>query len=262
MARIFGCRFLLLWFVSTLGAVAAGCGGSHWMRPAAPPQAITATPSEATVVFMRPSGYGRKARMMVVDGEGRYLGDPQGKQYFMYRFQPGHYTFVAWAENADMVEADLAAGRVYYVLLSIRMGVWTARMSLSKLTPERGEWANLQTWLTGSKQMIPDVAAAQGWVDGHRDDIANRIKTAREVFEGLAPEKRALRVIGAEEGVLVSPPPPVAGDSTAGGAVASPQPSVSAEAGSATASEPEVSGSDATSAQPAALGQAAPEPAQ
>ena len=112
----------------SVAVLQTGCAGKRFMSAAPGPVSIDVVPDSATVVFLRPSAYGGAARFFVVDGEGNYLGDMQGREYFVHRFDPGEYEFVGWAENADLLKADLAAGRIYYVLLSVRMGIWTARM--------------------------------------------------------------------------------------------------------------------------------------
>ena len=137
---------------------------------------------------------------MVIDGKGRYLGDPAGKQYFMLSLEPGTHTFVAWAENADMMQATLAPGRVYYVLLSVRMGVWSARMSISALTPRREEWQNLKRWLDTSKQMVGDTAASNAWLRDNAAYVRKRMASAKEAWGVYKPKDREVRILRPEDG--------------------------------------------------------------
>ena len=170
------------------------------MSTAASPVRVDVEPGSATVVFLRPSSYGRAARFFVVDGDGQYLGDMQGREYFAHKFAPGSYKFLAWAENAEMLQAELSPGRIYYVLLSVRIGVWTARMSISALTPQRQEWASLGKWMEASRQLVADVERARAWQESHQDDIQNRIRDAQGVWDEMNEAKRALRRLRSEDG--------------------------------------------------------------
>jgi hypothetical protein len=180
--------------------VQTGCAGTRFMRANPSPTPVASVPDEATVVFLRPSLYGGAARFFMVDGEGRYLGDLQGREYFVRRFAPGSHRFVAWAENADMVQADLAAGKIYYVLLSVRMGWWTARLTASALTPRRSEWASLGSWMSESRQLVADEDAARIWQGSSQGEIQKRIGAAQEAFDGLDAEEQALRRLAPEDG--------------------------------------------------------------
>ena len=185
----------------------AGCAGTQtrFMSRAGRMVPIDIEPDKATVVFLRPSGYGRVARFFVVDGEGQYLGDVQGKEYFVHQFAPGSHKFVSWAENSEMLEADLAPGKIYYVLLSVRMGIWTARMSISALNPKRGEWvkrveikARDALEFVGIADLALEPASVLSHGDLKRLEVARAIATDPELlvldepFGGLNPAETEL----------------------------------------------------------------------
>jgi hypothetical protein len=191
----------LLAILALLGLlVQTGCGGTRFMSANPSPTPVATAPDQATVVFLRPSLYGGAARFFVVDGEGNYLGDLRGQEYFVRRFAPGSHRFVAWAENADMVQADLAAGKIYYVLLSVRMGWWTARLSNSALTPRRSEWSSLGPWMSASRQLVADDAAARAWQGSSQKEIQKRIAAAQDAFDGMDAGDQELRRLAPEDG--------------------------------------------------------------
>ena len=99
-----------------------------------------------------------------------------------------------------MVQAELAAGKIYYVLLSVRIGIWTARMSISALTPKRNEWANLSQWMTASRQLAANMDRARAWQKESQASIQRRIKAAQRVWDGLNESKRALRQLAPGDG--------------------------------------------------------------
>jgi hypothetical protein len=52
------------------------------------------------------------------------------------------------SENADFLQADLAPGKLYYVVVRPRMGNWRARFSLSAVDREQAASAEFQKWLS------------------------------------------------------------------------------------------------------------------
>ncbi len=199
-------------FAAALVAALSACGSSsRYMQPQQPPLAVNPQPNQAVVVFLRPSNYGGAAMFTVVDGQQRWLGDLNGRQYFVTTFPPGQHTFVVHAENNDMMQAELTAGRVYYVLISVRMGAWSARSSISALTPRREEWANLQEWMNGSTQMRADMASAQAAMNPA--ELAQWIADAQQNFANYDQNERSIRILGPTDGVgpgPQAPPPPAA----------------------------------------------------
>lgn len=163
---------------------AAGCSASsQWMHPATTPRSMQAPPDQALVVVMRPSDFGSAVRFTVVDDQGRFLGQPLATSYYVLRLPPGRHTFVAWAENADMVEADLAPGKVYYLLASVRLGVWSARVALTALTPHAPEWGKRDEWLAGSEFYTVDLAGGTGHLAREEaDDVQANIAEAKRAW--------------------------------------------------------------------------------
>jgi len=186
------------------------------MRVQQPPQQIQPLPDQAVVVFLRPSNYGRKVRFTIVDGQGNWLGNMQGRQYFVTTYPPGQYEFVVHAENNDLMQANLTAGRVYYVLVGVRMGAWSARASISALTPRRDEWANLDQYIAGSRQLVADMAA--GNAAYNQAEILQWVDNARTRFSRYDANEQSLRVLGPADGVGPGPQVP-APQPTQGGAV-------------------------------------------
>ena len=50
---------------------------------------------------------------------------------------PGQYQFVSWGEGTPALEAQVEAGRVYYVEVGTVIGAWTARARLFGVGPRR-----------------------------------------------------------------------------------------------------------------------------
>jgi len=97
------------------------------------------TPDQALVRFLRPSGMGFAINFNVLDG-GKVIGNSVARSQFSYLAEPGHHLFVATAENKAFLEADLAAGKTYYVITRIYPGVWTARVAFVPVTRGSEFW--------------------------------------------------------------------------------------------------------------------------
>ena len=92
--------------VAVVLSVASACGSrSPYMRENSPPQALVPPADAALVVFLRPSKYGGSSLFHVINGEGHFVGDLNGRQYFVSVQPPGRHQFIAWGENTDTVFA-------------------------------------------------------------------------------------------------------------------------------------------------------------
>ena len=191
-----------LTFGLLLATVVTACGGTpRYMRRAEPAQPIQAVADQATIVFVRPSNFGGARAFYFADSEGKFLGALTGSQYFVTQVPPGKYGFVVHAENNDMMEAEVEAGRIYYVLASVRMGVWSARASISALKPSRDEWSKLPDWMSSMSQMQLDPKLVK---DVNPAEVAAWVNAAKTVFAGYADEKRDVRLLAPADG-LTSP---------------------------------------------------------
>ncbi len=196
--RSIPCSLLLLFALAT-----SGCGTRYMVR-AEPPQPLAAPAEQAAIVFLRPSAFGGGATFYVADGQGNLLGGMNGRQYFVHLVAPGQHTFVAWGENADMIQANVQAGRIYFALVGVRMGVWSARLSLSALTTRRDEWPKLANWLQASTQMLLDPALVADR-PLNASSVQRRIDAARGAWDGYDEAHRSLRVLEPGDGLERSP---------------------------------------------------------
>lgn len=122
----------------------AGCAGSSQYMVKATP--IAAPPSEkALVYFMRPSGMAFAVNFQIWDSN-HFIGLSQAKSYFAYECDPGKHLFLGFAENRVAVEADLEAGKSYYIGTNVRMGAWKARMDFTPVTQGSQLWGQVEEY--------------------------------------------------------------------------------------------------------------------
>jgi hypothetical protein len=133
----------------------AGCtGSSKYMAKATPITGPSA--DKALVYFMRPSGLGFAINFQIWDGD-KFIGLSQAKSYFGYQCNPGQHLFIGVAENKRGVEADLEAGKSYYIITQVKMGGWRARMALIPVTQDSEFWNTVETY----KQSLNFVEAKE-----------------------------------------------------------------------------------------------------
>jgi hypothetical protein len=182
--------------------VGAGCGAasSPYMRASEPPQPLRAAADSALVVFVRPSGFAYGVGANILDENGRFLGDAMAQSHFAVVMPPGRHMFAVWAENTDAVGAELAPGRVYYVEVMPTMGAFSAQMHLRAIKPSLPSWQHLQEWLTRSKQLIADMAAGQSNLDRRPQDVAERMRRARERLSRYSGEALVEHTLAPDDG--------------------------------------------------------------
>jgi hypothetical protein len=163
---------------------------------------------KAMVVFLRPSFVGGAIASTVYDapdGEDTFLGSVAHKEKLAYQAEPGHHRFMVIAENADFLDADLEAGKTYYVLIKPRMGVWKARFSLipihagadaeySLQKPEFHEWDT-------TTHFVEKAPAADAWYADHKASIDGKKADYLKKWNVMAPQDRAVLVLHGDDGV-------------------------------------------------------------
>jgi hypothetical protein len=188
-------------FVAVATLALTGCAGSSdYMREARPAAPIAAPADRAVVVFVRPSGLAFGINFSIIDQTGHWMGDAVSKSHFAVALPPGDYTFVAWAENTDLVKASLDAGRIYYVEVSPALGALYAQVSLEALTPRSVDWKNLPGWLTDTKRLEP-LPTGTAYMESRHDDAMKRVASANENWSEMTPDDREKRTLHADDGL-------------------------------------------------------------
>lgn len=183
--------------VVTLG----GCAGhSDFMTKAPSTYASALAPDSATIVFFRDSGVAYAVNFAIVDHAANLLGDAVARSDFSVQVPPGRYFLLAkGGEGTDAMQAEVAAGHVYYVRVVPRMGMWLAGVELDPIKPGEQDWPRLSDWLSKTHHLTPLVpkvpvgisqAPLPGW--------------AADAWGKLSAEERATRTIVPTDGLAFS----------------------------------------------------------
>lgn len=161
-------KFAIVFVLLTL-MFCTGCAGhSRYMRSAQ--TLVQPTSDKALVRFMRPSGFGMAINFNMLDGE-KVIGNSVSMSQFGYLTEPGKHLFIATAENKVFLEADLEAGKTYYVITRIYPGAWTARVAFVAVNRDSKYWDKVSEWETSLKIIEPDTLALKKWEDDHKTKI-------------------------------------------------------------------------------------------
>jgi hypothetical protein len=175
---------------------------SPYMRPTGTAaHALHAPADQALVVFVRPSQMAWAVGANILDEQGRFLGDSLAGSYFAVAMPPGAHMFTVWAENTDGLSAELAPGRVYYVEVAPTMGAFSAQMHLFAIKPGRPSWDHLSEWMARAQEYTSDFVAGQSNLDKRHDDVAERLRRAREHLARYSGDDRARHSLAAGDGV-------------------------------------------------------------
>lgn len=96
-------------------------------------QNIAPAPADKAVIYIvRPSSLGFAINFTYLDGT-KLIGKFNGPRYIRYECEPGNHLLWVRAENRDYVEADVEAGRIYFIEAIPRMGAIKAAVQLIPL---------------------------------------------------------------------------------------------------------------------------------
>jgi hypothetical protein len=95
---------------------------------------ISAPEDKAVVYFVRTSIAGFAINFSYFDST-KLIGVFNGPKYIRYECQPGQHLFWARSENRDFVEAELEAGKIYFIEAIAKMGAIKASVELQPVNP-------------------------------------------------------------------------------------------------------------------------------
>lgn len=182
-----------------------GCMSSMMVKqPGAAPEPEA---DKAMVVFLRPSSFGGGIQASVYDTHGagnEFIGIVSSKTKLAYQALPGKHLFMVVGENADFMNADLDAGRTYYVLVSPRIGWWKARFSLLPIHNDAAAKYSVKSerfreWLSETEYVVKGPAAMQ-WYAQNKASIDGKQQQYMRDWEKTSAQHRAVLTLHPQDG--------------------------------------------------------------
>ncbi len=172
-ARVIACSLSLFLLSSCAGS-------SAYMKPSV--SQVVPTQDKALVRFMRPSGMGFAVNFNMLDG-AKVIGNSVAKSQFDYLTDPGHHLFIATAENKVFLEADLASGKVYYVITRDYPGAWRARVAFVAVTKGSEYWDAVLQYEKELQKLDPDETKLRAWQDENKEKIQALLSAYESEFK-------------------------------------------------------------------------------
>jgi len=94
--------------------------------------------TKAVVYIVRTSSYGSIIGFSYFDST-TYLGKTSGVNYVRFEMEPGKHILWARSENRSFVEADLEAGKIYFLEATPGMGFVKAQVVLTPVNPAKDQ---------------------------------------------------------------------------------------------------------------------------
>jgi hypothetical protein len=173
-----------------------GCAGTSGMAKVDEPSAVVAPqPDKATIVFYRAANSSDTNHALLFDDAmdpPRLIGIVNAGLKIAYVSDPGPRRFMVFNERPDFMEAELVAGKTYYVELVPAFGVWKERFAFH---PQRAGDPSVMTALSGLS-WVENTPKAEGWVAPHMPSILGRREAALPKWE----KKKDRTILSAEYG--------------------------------------------------------------
>jgi hypothetical protein len=156
-------------FFAVAGTLLLGCATTDMTGRREALQISVPAADKAKVVFFR-RGSGHKYGIFTIHDSDRAVGNLSYKTYFAYECDPGHHMFSTALENVAMLDAELTAGRVYYVEVIEKVGWVMPSVQMEPVYPgcKGNRWKDLPKLLGEANETL--LTAAEQEV--HRQDAA------------------------------------------------------------------------------------------
>ena len=165
--------------------------GSSLMVPAT--KINEAPASHALVTFIRTTSYGGAIDYEIWDGE-TFIGMLDPKSYIQYEATPGKHTFLAFMDEWSYVSATLEAGKRYFIIGNISMGITDMKQvfkGIHKDDPEYGQ-QDIDLWLTEFEPTALDPSKGGEYAQ-------TRVRFARTAIEEFKGVGNNVDILGSDE---------------------------------------------------------------
>jgi Protein of unknown function (DUF2846) len=124
-------------FVGTACLLFASCGEMYMLKQDTKPE-IKPSQTMAKLVIIRTTSFGFAVK---IDNfvDGKFIGQTQGKSFFITEVEPGTHYVIAASENNACARLNFEAGKLYYLMQAIYPGIMFARTGFGTMTPEEAD---------------------------------------------------------------------------------------------------------------------------
>jgi hypothetical protein len=196
------CRLLYLLLLTTVGTANA----ASTMAVSEIQESRQTPPDQSQIVFARlDKGWGSATVFDVTNGEPELIGILSGRDRVVHFVEPGNHTFMVISEAADFMGADLAAGKKYYAVADIRMGIWKGRFSLHPVrNGSEGKFqvdtGTFKKWLPKT-EIVENTEASIEWAKANHESIVGKQEKYWKKWEAKSDDAIAERTLNESDGI-------------------------------------------------------------
>lgn len=172
-------------------------------------QAASAVPADSSqIIFLRSSSFGGAVEAHLFDateGDIKFIGSSMQHSKIRHTTKPGKYLFMVTGESADFMEANLAAGKTYYALVTPRHGVMQARFSLHPVTSQshrKHTFLSPHIQATLAKGEFVSVApTSAAWFESNKETFKSLYKSYIPKWDAKHLTEKAERTLLPTDGI-------------------------------------------------------------
>lgn len=200
------------WVMSTIMAVILLSTASYASSGLMVKSERTITPKQdqAVIVFMRPRlSIGKEiwtgefidsGSVFDVSGNStKLVGIIKTNTKISFDVAPGEYTFMVIGESADFMKAIVTVGKIYYVRIAPRTGLWKARFSFQPLRQSDLASTNFIKW-DSITNLVESTPAAEVWAKRNAPDIESKRADYWPSWSEKPLEQREKQTLKSEDG--------------------------------------------------------------
>ena len=147
-------------------ALLVGCASSpSYMTRAEEPGPDRPPPGKAMVVFLRFMTH-RVRNDVIVDAKGRFIAQVPARAHVKHVTDPGFHRYMILGKHPEIIEADMAAGRTYFVSVwtgPTYEGSFTDSTSLKAVRRDGLQWADIERALRETEEWTVDLVLLEEW---------------------------------------------------------------------------------------------------
>lgn len=158
-------------------------------------ETLKADAEHSVINFMRPQKFIAKMPFSIWN-ENELLGNLKGKTYFQILVKSGKHIFYAKGEHFSIVNAEVEAGKEYYIETSAKMGWNQAHLRLLPVTSEKTN-AEIDGWKAKSKLVKIDESLIN---EDFRSQINKAFPYIKDIKTKVDNDKVETRELKVEDG--------------------------------------------------------------
>ena len=197
-------RLLIFFFLTTMGTAHA----ASKMAISENQEQLETPSDQAQIIFVRvpPGAPAAGASIFdVTDGDPKYIGSVYQGKKLAHFVEPGDHIFMLVSETAGFMQASVVAGKIYYVVIKPKMGMWKARFNLFPVrNGSDGDYQisseRFQGWLAEA-DFVENTDESIERAEANQASIVKKQKKGWKKWEAKPVEDIAERTLEASDGI-------------------------------------------------------------